>query len=73
MHRMAFTQTYRRMLPDTKAYLVDILDSAQEAVPHMWVNGEKYLFSDIVITKGIEVYQKFNELRQTIPLVKSLP
>lgn len=44
------------MLPLTQAYLADVLDSAQEAYPYMWVNGEKYLFSEHVITKGIELY-----------------
>jgi len=37
------------MLESAGAYQVDILDSAQEAFPFMWVNGEKYVFSEHVI------------------------
>jgi len=37
-------------------YLSDILDSAQEAFPHMWVNGEKYVFSEHVVSKGITLF-----------------
>ena len=59
-------------MPESKAYLVDILDTAQEAHPHMWVNGEKYVFSEHVVTKGIELYQKFCELTQLLPKVRSL-
>ena len=61
------------MMPESQAYLVDILDSAQEAHPHMWVNGEKYVFSEHVILKGIELYQKFQEISTFLPTVRSLP
>jgi len=61
------------MMPESMIYLVDILDSAQEASPFMWVNGEKYMFSDHIITKGVELYQNFQEMSQTIPDVRSLP
>ena len=36
-----------------EVYMSDILDAAQEAFPHMWVNGEKYVFSEHVIQKGV--------------------
>lgn len=72
IYRMNYTQSYRRMLPEAQAYLADILDTAQEAHPHMWVNGEKYVFSEHVVTKGIELYQKFQELNQYLPIVKSM-
>ena len=36
----------------TAAYLPEILDSAQEAFDHLWVNGEKYVFSENVIDSG---------------------
>jgi hypothetical protein len=32
--------------------LTEILDSAQEAFPYLWVNGEKYVFSKEVIEAG---------------------
>ena len=34
------------------AYLPEILDSAQESFDHLWVNGEKYVFSDHVVESG---------------------
>lgn len=61
------------MLPNEQAYLADVLDSAQEAYPFMWVNGEKYFFSEHVITKGIDLYQKFQEIATSLPKVRSLP
>ena len=33
-------------------YLTEILDSAQEALPFLWVNGEKYIFSESVVEAG---------------------
>lgn len=69
-YRRKFTPNYKQMLTDT--YNVDILDSAQEAQPHMWVNGEKYLFSDHIITKGTQMYTSFIELTCSIPCVDSL-
>ncbi len=50
-------------------YLSDILDSAQEAFPFMWVNGEKYMFSEHVIAKGIQLFQMFKSIATFIPLV----
>lgn len=58
LHRMGFTTTYKKMVGQ-RHYIVDVLDSAQEAMPFMWVNGEKYVFSEHVISKGIELYQLF--------------
>jgi len=47
-------------------YTVDILDSAQEGFPHMWVNGEKYVFSEHVVTKGVTLFAKFQELTHVL-------
>jgi len=33
-------------------YLVEILDSAQESFPYLWVNGKKYEFSELVLQQG---------------------
>lgn len=41
---------------DGQGYLIDILDSGQEAYPFMWVNGEKYIFSEHVLEKGTILY-----------------
>ena len=46
-------------MPEHQAYKVDILDTAQEAHPHMWVNGEKYVFSEHIITKGVDLFKQF--------------
>ena len=48
------------------AYLPEILDSAQEAYDHLWVNGEKYVFSEHVIESGEELYEDFNKMRNFI-------
>ena len=45
------------------AYLPEILDSAQEAFDHLWVNGEKYIFSDHVIESGTLLFEQFTQLR----------
>ena len=39
-------------------YSADLLDAAMEANTFMWVNGEKYVFSEHVVNKGIELYSK---------------
>lgn len=68
-YRKDFSQSYQKMLRDT--YNADILDSAQEAFPHMWVNGEKYVFSEHVTAKGTKLFQLFKRLVQHLPSVKS--
>ena len=57
------------MLRET--YIVDILDSAQEAFPHMWVNGEKYVFSEHVTAKGTKLFQLFKRVVAKLPKVQS--
>jgi gamma-glutamyl-gamma-aminobutyrate hydrolase PuuD len=57
LYRMNYSQTYRRMMPEHQAYQADILDTAQEASPHMWVNGEKYVFSEHVVDKGVDLFK----------------
>lgn len=47
-------------------YLVEILDSAQEAFPFLWVNGKKYEFSECVIQQGNMLYDTFLALKQEI-------
>ena len=43
---------------------MEILDSAQENFPHLWVNGEKYVFSEDVISAGDRLYKHFLALRE---------
>jgi len=47
-------------------YMQEILDSAQENYAHLWVNGEKYVFSDDVIQAGNELMTCFLNLKQTV-------
>ena len=45
------------------AYLPEILDSAQESFDHLWVNGEKYVFSEHVVESGNLLFAHFVKLR----------
>lgn len=54
-----------------EVFFVDILDSAQEAFPHMWVNGEKYVFSEHVIQKGVTLFQTFKQLISCLASVQT--
>ena len=47
-------------------YLVEILDSAQESFPYLWVNGKKYEFSQMVLQQGNMMYLTFSELKDAI-------
>lgn len=40
-------------------YLTEILDSAQEGFPYLWVNGEKYVFSTEVLDAGNKLFKQF--------------
>ena len=45
-YRKTFSNAYKVLYKDGKlCYLTEILDSAQEAFPYLYVNGEKYVFS----------------------------
>ena len=47
-------------------YLTEILDSAQEGFPYLWVNGEKYVFSKDVLDSGQALFQHFCKLRHFV-------
>jgi len=47
-------------------FLPEILYSAQEAFPFLWVNGEKYVFSKDVLDHGKALFLKFSNLRRFI-------
>jgi hypothetical protein len=56
-YRTGFSQSYRKLLSKESSYLTELLDSAQEGFPHMWVNSEKYIFSEHVIEGGLALYK----------------
>lgn len=69
-YRQDFSAAYRVLYDNPVAsplnYLVEILDSAQEAFPFLWVNGKKYEFSELVLQQGNMLYDTFTKLRETI-------
>ena len=61
-YRKLFSKAYRVLYSDgALCYLTEILDSAQESFPYLYVNGEKYVFSTEVLQAGINLYQAFNK------------
>jgi len=45
-YRERFSKAYKVLYKEgSLCYLTEILDSAQEGFPYLWVNGEKYVFS----------------------------
>lgn len=69
-YRQHFTAAYRVLYDNPVAsplnYLVEILDSAQESFPYLWVNGKKYEFSQMVLQQGNMMYGTFSELKEAI-------
>jgi hypothetical protein len=63
-----FSQAYKTLFDQfggqqELCYMPEILDSAQENFPHLYVNGEKYVFSDDVINAGTQLFKNFNQLK----------
>jgi hypothetical protein len=65
-YRKNFTKAYRVLYNTGLCYLIEILDSAQEAFPFLWVNSEKYSFSPKVLAKGQSLYLAFNTLKEKL-------
>ena len=66
-YRNKFTQTYLSLYEDnTYGYFTEILDNAQEAIPYLVVNGEKFIFSKAVIEYGNQLINAFTSLLQSI-------
>lgn len=72
-YRQQFTNSYKVLYQQMRdqfgsqaAYLPEILDSAQESFDHLWVNGEKYVFSDHVVESGTLLSTHFTALRDYI-------
>lgn len=59
-YRNKFSKAYRVLYKEnTLCYLTEILDSAQEGFPYLYVNGEKYVFSAEVLQAGLNLFEKF--------------
>lgn len=70
-YRLKFTRAYKNLYEQSGGheelcFLLEILDSAQENFPHLWVNGEKYVFSEDVINAGETLYRQFLEVRNVV-------
>ena len=71
-YRNKFSAAYKVLYKEgTLCYLTEILDSAQEGFPFLWVNGEKYVFSKDVLTAGRELFDNFCKLKQKIRSIYS--
>lgn len=66
-YRKKFSKAYRVLYEEGQTYLPEILDSAQEAYPYLWVNGEKYVFSEEVIDCGCWMLRTLELLRMALP------
>ena len=63
-YRNKFSKAYRVLYKENSlCYLTEILDSAQEGFPYLYVNGEKYVFSAEVLQAGSDLFQNFIRLQ----------
>ena len=61
-YRNHFSKAYRVLYKENSlCYLTEILDSAQEGFPYLYVNGEKYVFSSEVLEAGGNLFSKFTK------------
>ena len=66
-YREEFSKAYRVLYKEgSLCYLTEILDSAQERTPHLWVNGEKYVFSKEVLDAGARLFSSFMKLQHAL-------
>ena len=64
-YRLKFSKAYKVLYPDqpdSLCFLTEILDSAQEGFPYLWVNSEKYSFTEKVLTSGAGLFEAFHHL-----------
>eukprot|EP00345_Euplotes_harpa_P010289 CAMPEP_0168341858 /NCGR_PEP_ID=MMETSP0213-20121227/14989_1 /TAXON_ID=151035 /ORGANISM="Euplotes harpa, Strain FSP1.4" /LENGTH=334 /DNA_ID=CAMNT_0008348525 /DNA_START=42 /DNA_END=1048 /DNA_ORIENTATION=+ len=72
-YRSEFSQAYRVLFVDASlSYLTEILDSAQEGFPFLYVNGEKYMFSQDVLEAGQKLFHGFCEIQHELNNIYSL-
>lgn len=65
-YRKGFSNAYRVLYKEGQlCYLTEILDSAQEGFPYLYVNGEKYLFSNEVLEAGNKLYVSFSKIQNS--------
>ena len=63
-YREQFSKAYKVLYKEgSLCYLTEILDSAQEGFPYLWVNGEKYVFSQDVLEAGRKLFQQFKMIQ----------
>ena len=66
-YRDDFSKAYKVLYKESKyGYLTEILDSCQESVPCLYVNGSSYEFSSEVLEKGKALFHSFCVLRKTL-------
>lgn len=66
-YRSDFSQAYMHLYKEGElSYLTEIFDSAQEGIPCLYVNSEKYSFSKEVLENGQKLFENFCELLLTI-------
>lgn len=66
-YREQFSKAYKVLYKKgSLCYLTEILDSAQEGFPYLWVNGEKYVFSQDVLEAGRKLFQQFRMIQNII-------
>ena len=62
-----FSNAYKILYKeDNTVYLPEIFDSAQEGYSHLWVNGEKYVFSEDVLNSGETLKKNFHGLKKNL-------
>lgn len=66
-YRNEFSKAYKVLYKEgSLCYLTEILDSAQERIPHLWVNAEKYVFSKEVLEAGARLFSSFLKLQHVL-------
>lgn len=66
-YRDQFSKAYKVLYKEgALCYLTEILDSAQEGFPYLWVNGEKYVFSQEVLESGRKLFHQFKVIQSVI-------
>ncbi|EGR32631.1 hypothetical protein IMG5_076610 [Ichthyophthirius multifiliis] len=66
-YRSDFSKAYRILFKEGELnYLTEIFDSAQEGFPYLYVNGEKFVFTEQVIELGRQLMQSFLKMQNTI-------
>lgn len=68
VYRTYFSQPYKYLYRNYESfcYLTEIIESAQERLPFIVVNGEKYIFSPNILKHGEELLRSFINLKDFI-------